>query len=129
VHRHRRIAIAGGRSTAKALVEVLTAEIVDEESVGGLDLAVLEEDTHARPRLQAVDGDPGARQPLGTAIGAVTPDFKLITARADDGRPSPTAPGGAASVGRLQRPRDVVFLVCLLVSPAAPAAAPSAHLG
>jgi hypothetical protein len=29
---HRRVAIAGGRAAAKALVEVLSAEIVDEES-------------------------------------------------------------------------------------------------
>jgi hypothetical protein len=56
---HRRVAIAACWSTAKALVKILPAEIVDEESVGGLELAVLEEDAHTRPRLQAVDGNPG----------------------------------------------------------------------
>jgi len=35
--RHRRVAIAACRSAAKALVEVLAAEIVDEKSVGGLE--------------------------------------------------------------------------------------------
>jgi hypothetical protein len=56
---HRRVTVAGRGSPAKALVKILPAEIVDEESVGGLELAVLEEDAHTRPRLQAVDGNPG----------------------------------------------------------------------
>ena len=73
---HRRVAIAGGGAAAEALVEILPAEIVDEESVGGLELAVLEEDAYTRPRLETVHGDLGTRQPLGTAIGAVTPTLK-----------------------------------------------------
>jgi len=34
MHGHRRVAIAGGRPAAKALVKALPAEIVDEEAVG-----------------------------------------------------------------------------------------------
>src|SRR5262249_40541853 len=51
---HRRVAISGGEAAAEALVEVLPAEIVDEESVGGLELAVFERVPDFRPSTEVV---------------------------------------------------------------------------
>jgi hypothetical protein len=104
MHGHRCVAITGRGTAAEALVEILSAEVVEEESVGGLELAVVEEHAYTRPRLETVHSDLGAGQPLGTAVGAVTTEATRASFRDRQNAVALGQRTGAALAGTINEP-------------------------